>query len=46
MDIKNYIRLGKLSIYVRTLIWKYKFAKMQDTLKLMKNKLKEVKKWE
>mgnify|MGYP004611176033 CR=1 FL=1 len=43
MGIREYIRLGRIDIYIKSLFIKYKFAQQKHTLKIMKDNLKKLK---
>lgn len=38
--MEKYLRLHKMSLYIKSLFWKYKLGEMKDTLREMKNNLK------
>lgn len=40
--IREYLRIKKLSLYVKGLFYKYKLEEMKETLGKMKNNLKEL----
>lgn len=42
--LREYLRIKKISLYVKSLFYKYKLEEMKETLKKMKNNLKELKK--
>lgn len=41
--MEKYLRLHKLSLYVKALFWKYKLGEMKENLKKMKRNLKVLK---
>lgn len=40
--LRKYLRLHKLSLYLKGLLYKYKLGEMRETLAKMKNNLKEL----
>lgn len=38
--MEKYLRLKKISLYIKSLFWKYKLGEMKETLGKMKNNLK------
>lgn len=42
--MEKYLRLHKMSLYIKSLFWKYKLAEMKENLLKMKNNLRILKK--
>lgn len=42
--MEKYLRLKKISLYIKSLFWKYKLEEMKETLFIMKRNLKILKK--
>lgn len=42
--MEKYLRLHKLGLYIKSLVWKYKLAEMKENLLKMKNNLRILKK--